>query len=580
MRLIRTAIINLVIFLTGSIVYSQQIDTVTIQGEEIVIVASKITGVRGDISLSHNIIGAEVLKKQDITPVFNIVENNIPGLTVTKKGVLGYGIASGSAGDVRIRGIGSSPNTNVLILIDGRPEFMGMMGHPLPDVYQANHIEKVEVIKGPASTLYGSNAMGGVINLITRNRKEEGISSSFRMKYGSFNTKEIVFENEGRKGSAFYNATLSGINTDGDRAWSSYKNQSISVKAGYEFNKIYTLTMSGNHTKFRLYDPGVITDPVIDHWYQVERNWFNLSFDNNSTKFTGSVKLHANTGYHSIYDGWRSNDITSGLLFYQHIKLENTVVTVGFDYKRFGGKGRNVVNNIDYGEHFIYEYAPYVNFQYFTKDWTFNAGYRIEKNKIFGKEDAPKIGIIRDVGKGSVTFNISKGYRSPTIRELYLFPAPTPTLKPERVWNKEISFKYPIGDNLKIETSVFQLTGSNYIKTIGKWPNLKLENSGNFKNNGIELSLKGSNINGLSFNFAYAWLGMDDNNTAYNPEHKLNLGINYSMGKLKTFTSLQKVWNYYAGDNKLNRLKDYLNMNINLSYPVLKSVSLNCIIKL
>jgi hypothetical protein len=66
--------------------------------------------------------------------------------------------------------LGGNPTTGVLMLIDGHPQFMGIMGHPLPDSYVASDVERVEVIRGPASILYGTNAMGGVINIITKSK--------------------------------------------------------------------------------------------------------------------------------------------------------------------------------------------------------------------------------------------------------------------------------------------------------------------------------------------------------------------------------------------------------------------------
>jgi len=74
-----------------------------------------------------------------------------------------------AAGGMSIRGIGGFPTTGVLVLIDGHPQYMGLMGHLLADSYQSMMTERVEVVRGPASVLYGSNAMGGVINIITKN---------------------------------------------------------------------------------------------------------------------------------------------------------------------------------------------------------------------------------------------------------------------------------------------------------------------------------------------------------------------------------------------------------------------------
>lgn len=61
-------------------------------------------------------------------------------------------------------------------VIDGHPPFMGIRGHSLLDSYVSSDAEQVEVIRGPTSTLYGSNAMGGVINIITRKQQVDGIN--------------------------------------------------------------------------------------------------------------------------------------------------------------------------------------------------------------------------------------------------------------------------------------------------------------------------------------------------------------------------------------------------------------------
>ena len=97
--------------------------------------------------------------------VFDAVEQVVPGVSVTRRGVMGYGISTNGTGGVTIRGIGESPNTGVLVVVDGRPDFQGLMGHPLPDFYSLSDAGSVSVTEGPASVLYGSNAMGGVVEV-------------------------------------------------------------------------------------------------------------------------------------------------------------------------------------------------------------------------------------------------------------------------------------------------------------------------------------------------------------------------------------------------------------------------------
>ena len=98
--------------------------------------------------------------------VFDAVDQLVPGAFVTRRGVMGYGIATNGTGSVSIRGVGASPNTGVLIVVDGRPDMQGLMGHPLPDFYSLSNAQSVSVTEGPASVLYGSNAMGGAIEIV------------------------------------------------------------------------------------------------------------------------------------------------------------------------------------------------------------------------------------------------------------------------------------------------------------------------------------------------------------------------------------------------------------------------------
>lgn len=105
----------------------------------------------------------------------------------------GFGVSSGSAGTVNIRGVGQG--NKVLMLFDGQPQWAGVFGHSLPDTYVASDIERVEVIRGPGSLLYGSNAMGGVVNIITRQHKQQGRRTQARVMFGSYNTQKYMINN-------------------------------------------------------------------------------------------------------------------------------------------------------------------------------------------------------------------------------------------------------------------------------------------------------------------------------------------------------------------------------------------------
>jgi outer membrane cobalamin receptor len=156
------------LLLAGVPLYPQSITTDTLQIGEVVVTGTRVEVSRKNVPLAVSLVSRQELEESTESALLPVLSEQIPGLFVTERGITGFGVATGAAGQINMRGLGGNPTTQVLVLIDGNPQFMGLMGHPLPDAYVTSDAEKVEVIRGPASFLYGSNAFGGVINIITR----------------------------------------------------------------------------------------------------------------------------------------------------------------------------------------------------------------------------------------------------------------------------------------------------------------------------------------------------------------------------------------------------------------------------
>ena len=130
-----------------------------------------VTGTRNLTDARHLPMTVSLVSRKELTKnyrssVLPTVCEQVPGLFITSRGMLGYGVSTGAAGGIKVRGIGGG--AEMLVLIDGQPQYAGLMGHPIADAYQTMMAEKVEVLRGPSSVLYGSNAMGGVMNIVTR----------------------------------------------------------------------------------------------------------------------------------------------------------------------------------------------------------------------------------------------------------------------------------------------------------------------------------------------------------------------------------------------------------------------------
>ena len=148
-----------------------------------------VTGARYASDIRHLPMSVAVVDRDEIVrrqeaSVLPLLTEQVPGLFVTGRGVMGYGVSDGAAGGISLRGIGGGSAAQMLVLIDGHPQYMGLFGHPIADAYQSMLAERVEVVRGPASVLYGSNAMGGVINIVTRRQREEGVKTDLNVGYG------------------------------------------------------------------------------------------------------------------------------------------------------------------------------------------------------------------------------------------------------------------------------------------------------------------------------------------------------------------------------------------------------------
>ncbi|MDD2584866.1 MAG: TonB-dependent receptor plug domain-containing protein, partial [Bacteroidales bacterium] len=132
----------------------------------VVVTANKARVNRSNVPLTISVIERAEIETAGGSSVLPVLSQLVPGLFVTQKGMLGFGVASGSAGVINIRGVGQG--SKVLMLFDGQPQWAGVFGHSIPDLYLSSDVERVEVIRGPGSLMYGSNAMGGVVNIISR----------------------------------------------------------------------------------------------------------------------------------------------------------------------------------------------------------------------------------------------------------------------------------------------------------------------------------------------------------------------------------------------------------------------------
>ena len=181
------------------------------QSDSIALQEVVVTGTRNAVDVRHlpmtvTVVGREMLTEQQQANILPTVMQQVPGLFVTSRSMMGYGVSTGAAGGINLRGITGGAG-QLLVLIDGHPQYQGTYGHPIADSYQTLMADRVEVLRGPASVLYGSNAMGGVMNIVTRSMHEDGVKTQVNLGAGSYGTVQAEVSNQVRSGK--FSSTVS-----------------------------------------------------------------------------------------------------------------------------------------------------------------------------------------------------------------------------------------------------------------------------------------------------------------------------------------------------------------------------------
>ena len=534
-----------------------------------------VTGTRSETDVRHlpmtvSVVGRPQLEASQQTSVLPVLNSQVPGFFSTSRGVMGYGVATGASGQMSLRGIGGPaqaglPTTGLLVLIDGHPQYMGLMGHPIADAYQTMMAERVEVLRGPASVLYGSNAMGGVINIVTRKMQEDGIRTNINIGVGSYGSIQTEATNRIRKGRFSSTVTASYNRTDGHRADMAFEQYGGYAKLGYDFTDNWKVWGDVNVTRFNATNPGAVMKPYIDNDQRITRGMTSFALENYYEKTSGALSFFYNWGDHWINDGYQpggeplqyrfnSNDQMLGVSWYQSIQLfQGNRLTVGADYFHFGGEAWNQFfdgHRETSANKSLNEVAGYVDFRQDIAAWlTLDAGARVDYHSQTGTEFIPQVGLAFHLPENAeIKAMASKGFRNPTIREMYMFPPQNPDLKPEKLWNYELSFSQRLMDNrLSYGLNVFYINGENLIIRLPN-PNgsgMLNQNSGEIENWGAEANV-GYQFNPVwSVMVNYSWLHME-NPVLASPEHKLYGGVNFRKGRWSASTGIQYVKGLYT----------------------------------
>ncbi len=537
-----------------------------------------VTGSREATDIRHlpmtvNTIGREKLTANDRTSVLPTIMEEVPGVIVTSRGMMGYGVSTGGSGSINVRGLASG-TAQMLVLIDGHPQYQGIFGHGIADSYQTMIADRVEVLRGPASLLYGSNAMGGVVNIVTRSLPPVAGSkfsqhTTINAGAGSYGTVQVEGSNQLRIGRFTSTAAAQYQRSDNHRPNMGFEQYGGFLSLGYQLSDHWDAKAMADITHFNASNPGTVTAPMFDNDQRITRGSANLVVENHYDKTSGAISIYNNYGNHHIDDGYklgakptadyfRSRDAVAGVSLYQSVQAtKSTRITAGFDYQHIYGHAwyqdkvtgatnlagqRKMQSTRDHAD----EVAGYADVrQEITKYVTLNAGLRYDYHTTSGGEWVPQAGlVVRPIETGEFKFMFSKGFRNPTNKEKYLYKTANEALRPESMLNYEISWRQRLLDGrLTYGINLFYIDGRNMIVSLV--PMTPFVNSGEFRNKGVEVEAawKVNDHWRLSTNHSYLHMSKPFVGA---PDYKGYIGVDCVYGKFTASAGFQQLVGLYT----------------------------------
>ena len=552
---------------------------------EVVVTGSNSAVPENLLPYTVSVIDNRQLEATGQTQVLSAISGMVPSLFVSQRSVFGFGVSNGGAGHIKLRGVGGDRASAVLMMVDGQPQFAGIYSHHIADFYDKEYVDRIEVLRGPGSVLYGSNAMAGAINVITKNAKKEGVATTLQSQYGSYNTWLSSITNTVRYGRFSSLVSLSYDRTDGTVDNFGFSQADGYAKVGYDFSDKWKGSLDYTLMNFRGDDPiyPTLADPEsTDIYHQnITRGEAGMTISDSYGSTSGAARIYYNYGNHFVDDPrhFHSKDDRFGVLLYQNFTpWKNAGATVGFDFDLYsgaipvsGGNSHTEGSLSTISRKRITEYSPYVTLsQTLAGDIvSLSAGVRMANSDRFDTQWIPQFGFSLNPGREwTVKGNLAMGYRNPSFRELYLYRMANPDLEPEKMMNYEISAGKKFSRYFSLDLTAYYSKGDNMIQTV----DMKNQNTGRFINKGIEVSARSHPVDNLWLTATYSYLHTSLRNLVGAPKNQYFLGVEWNPWKfLNIAADLKGMGGLYVADDYKHQ--EYALLNLKVTYEICRYVS-------
>jgi outer membrane receptor for ferrienterochelin and colicins len=537
MRSYSKSIILLLLFIPSLINLAYTAEDIDLN--KIVVTASRFEEDSGDVARNVDSINSREIERSQSSDL-------VPVLTdLTSANVSDYGSA-GATKNLRMRG---STAAQVLVMVDGRPVNNPRDGTADLSTIPLDDISRVEVMHGPGSSLYGAGAMGGTVNIITKEPPREKQKTELYSSFGTFQTYNERFSHGARIAKFGYIVSGGYQGSEGSRGNSEFNANDFNSKLEYEITDNNKITFSSGYFRSRMGVPGPVTSFDADDKQRNVKNYQDFGWS-----FGLDEETQVSARVYQNYDRLEFIENTAGSAWETaNTKDINTTRARGYNlelnkelFKVYRGVfGFNYVTNLNdstvSAKHEYTVRAAYLEnkLDLFDEHLICNFGARVDDYSNFGTQVNPSFGLLYKFND-RIKFlgSANRSFRAPTFNDLY-WPDQgdgtkgNPNLSPEKGWTKEVGTEIEVSKYL---TSAVTCYRSDYKQLINWTPDATgwmwtPTNVASAVIDGIEFEnrIKFNDKLGLDLNYTYlrAKNKETDNYLVYQPKHKFDFSFKY-----------------------------------------------------
>lgn len=549
----------------SSFAHAETLPVVT--GETIVVTATRTAQKSGQVIGDITVIGAREIAEAGQTTLVELLQKQ-PGIEITQYG------GAGTGADIRIRG-GNPAHT--LVLIDGLRVGSATLGTTPLESISLDQIERIEILRGPASSLYGADAVTGVVQIFTK----QGTGApklSARLGGGSHGLAQGGVQYGGQAGATRFHLGAGYARTDG--GFSSTRpgtfghnpdddgdeKHSAHLRLEHALNAAHSVGLSGLYNRDRVeYDAGTADDYGINYvnslsaWWEgrLTDHWQSRLMIGQGQNRSANFSLGASTGEFNTdqtqYQWQNDFSLPLGALTASLERLEQKVDASQVAYKQTD-------RSVNAGQ---------VGYQARIGRHALQASLRHDAYSDFGGQTTGTAGYGFDLTPAwRVSASYGTSFKAPTFNDLY-YPATAffqgnPNLKPEQGRNVELGLRYQQGVNLFSATAY-----RNRVKDLIVYVFPTMQNVNRATLEGLTLAGH-TELAGLRIQASYDWQNAEDEATGkaltYRAQHYGTLDISRAWGSWEIGTALVASDKRYTNAANTSKLDGYARLDVRANY--------------